>query len=59
MWNLAIRLGIHTPGSSLAKPLVPALLVATLQPRLVLAPVRRVQEAYGVYEGFLLLRRVL
>ena len=39
----------------LAKSVVPALLVDKLQSTLVLSSVRRMQEAYGVYEEELLL----
>ena len=59
MWNLAVRLAIYPSVYGLAEPLVPTLLVAALQSTLVLASVRRVQEAHGVYEGFLLLGGVL
>ena len=50
---------IHPSGNGLAKSVVPVLLVDKLQSRLVLSSVRRMQEAYGVYEEGLLLGRVL
>ena len=55
MWNLAVRLAIHPSGNGLAESVVPALLVDKLQSTLVLAPVRRMQEAYDIYEEGLLL----